>query len=262
MKTIALYLLGAALAVLPLSGQQLVVKRHPGEHLRYNVTLNDGDIEKITLVQISLRTSAPVPPNQPNSTIEVPGDCQKSPSPKVWTCDAVIPASIRDGDYQLYHVLFLGSCEFDLPRRGLSGGQLLHDRRKERREVRNILSKDFHASDCSRPRPFQQPEIATRIGEGITVDQRPFLFEKSFDSEQTITGEQPKISACRFGDRSRKEQSRASIIRCSVWSAFCGTSNAKLHSQTKCALIVVFYFWIRVGRKCRGDSDPAVGYCD
>jgi hypothetical protein len=32
--------------------QQLSVKRHPGEHLHYQVTLADGDIGKITGVSV------------------------------------------------------------------------------------------------------------------------------------------------------------------------------------------------------------------
>jgi len=87
------------------------VKRHPGEHLHYNVALSDGDVGKITAVGVSLRTSAPNTPSQPNAGAEFSGQCQKSPDPKVWACDVTIPSNIRDGDYQLYHV-GVGSPDF------------------------------------------------------------------------------------------------------------------------------------------------------
>jgi hypothetical protein len=87
------------------------VKRHPGEHLHYSVALADGDVGKITAVSVILRTSAPSSPSQPNAGAEFGVQCQKSPDPKVWTCDLTIPSAIRDGDYQLYHVS-VGSPDF------------------------------------------------------------------------------------------------------------------------------------------------------
>jgi hypothetical protein len=100
-----------ALGALPLNAQYVAtvpttptVRRHPGEHLHYTVTLADGDIGKVTGVQVSLKTSAPMTAEQPNAISEFGGQCQKSSDPKVWTCDLTIPTNMRDGDYQLYHV--------------------------------------------------------------------------------------------------------------------------------------------------------------
>lgn len=83
--------------------QQLSVKRHPSEHLHYQVTLADGDIGKISAVSVHLKTSATPRPDQQGTT-EFGSQCQKANDPKTWTCDVVIPSGIIDGDYQLFQV--------------------------------------------------------------------------------------------------------------------------------------------------------------
>jgi hypothetical protein len=112
MKTPALCLLGAALSILPLYAQQQVsVNRHPGEHLHYNVTLTDGDTNKVATVSVVLKTVSPQSPNQPSAHAQFAAPCQKSSDPKTWTCDVEIPQDLRDGDYQLYRVN-IGSIQF------------------------------------------------------------------------------------------------------------------------------------------------------
>jgi hypothetical protein len=94
----------SACSVAPqLFGQEPKVKRHPGEHLHYSVRLNDGDIDNITGVSVSLGTVATGRPDQQLGT-RFEGECQKSSDPKIWTCDVLIPSSIVDGDYQLNRV--------------------------------------------------------------------------------------------------------------------------------------------------------------
>jgi hypothetical protein len=80
------------------------VKRHPGEHISYTVTLADGDISKITGVSVHLVTNAPELPNQPGAQPQFGGQCKKSADPKIWNCDVLIPDGIRDGDYKLSQV--------------------------------------------------------------------------------------------------------------------------------------------------------------
>ncbi len=111
MKGIGTFVVGIALTVLPLhSLAQSPLKRHPGEHLHYNVRVADGDIDKITGVNVHLKTNASAPPNQAG-TSQFGGQCQKSPDPKIWTCDVVIPSGVIDGDYQLFQV-GLGTPDF------------------------------------------------------------------------------------------------------------------------------------------------------
>lgn len=107
MKILGTLLIGAAIAALPLYAQQPpqpAVKRHPGEHLHYNVKLPDGSIDKVTNVSINLNTSTPAGPTQPGAGGELGAQCQKTPDPKLWTCDVLITTGIRDGDYRVYHV--------------------------------------------------------------------------------------------------------------------------------------------------------------
>jgi hypothetical protein len=108
MKTIGVLLAVFALGSLPLYGQQVQpsVKRHPGEHVHYRVTLADGDIEKVSGVSIVLTRSStqPAPLNQPNAQTQFGGDCKKSSDPKVWDCDAEIKQTVTDGDYELFQV--------------------------------------------------------------------------------------------------------------------------------------------------------------
>lgn len=111
MKTVGILVVGIALTALPLYGQQPSVKRHPGEHLRYNVTLSDGDIGKVSGVQVHLKTSATAPPNQPGAGTQFGTQCQKSSEPKVWNCDVEIPKGIVSGDYELFQV-GVGTPEF------------------------------------------------------------------------------------------------------------------------------------------------------
>lgn len=79
------------------------LKRHPGEHLHYNVTFTDGDIAKITGTSLNFSTSAVATPDQAGTT-QFGGQCQKTSDPKIWTCDVVIPPGIIDGDYKLVNV--------------------------------------------------------------------------------------------------------------------------------------------------------------
>jgi hypothetical protein len=100
-----------SLGVAQAQQSQPSVKRHPGQHLHYDITLADGDIGKIAGVSVALRTSTPARPDQPNAGGEFGGQCQKSPDPRAWTCDVVIPDGVRDGDYRLFHV-GVGTREF------------------------------------------------------------------------------------------------------------------------------------------------------
>jgi hypothetical protein len=96
------------LATLPVYSQQAQpsVKRHPGQHLHYDITLADGDIEKVSTVSIALTRAStpPVPANQPNAVSQIGGDCAKSSDPKVWNCDVEIKQNVADGDYELFQV--------------------------------------------------------------------------------------------------------------------------------------------------------------
>lgn len=87
----------------PLAGQDAVVKRHPGDHLHYTVTLADGDINKIVAVNVGLQTTAQPRPDQEGGS-SFGAQCQKSSDPKIWTCDVVIPTGTIDGDYRLSRV--------------------------------------------------------------------------------------------------------------------------------------------------------------
>jgi hypothetical protein len=87
----------------PLNAQQAGLKRHPGDHLHYNVTLADGDVGKVANVTVSLKTSATARPDQQGIN-QFGGRCQKTSDPKIWTCDVVIRPDAIDGDYQLFQV--------------------------------------------------------------------------------------------------------------------------------------------------------------
>jgi len=105
MRTVASFLCGAVL-VLPLYGQQPAVKRKPGDHVHYNVSLADGDVSKVTRVSMVLATNAPEAPNQLGSQGQFGADCQKTKDdPKVWFCDGLIPPNIRPGDYRVLNVV-------------------------------------------------------------------------------------------------------------------------------------------------------------
>ena len=80
------------------------VKRHPGEHLHYRVSIADGDVGKITGVSVALQSRTSPPANQPNAQTSLGGQCKQSADPKEWDCDVVIPTGIADGDYRLYRV--------------------------------------------------------------------------------------------------------------------------------------------------------------
>ena len=105
MKTMRAVLIGAAITVLPLYAQQVPsVKRHPNEHLHYNVTLIGGEIDKVVHVSMNLNTKSEEAPNQAGSQPQFGGQCQKTNDPKIWFCDLVIPQNIRPGDYMVYSV--------------------------------------------------------------------------------------------------------------------------------------------------------------
>jgi hypothetical protein len=108
MKTIGTLLAGIALTALPLHGQ---VVRHPDQHLRYNVALADGDIDKITSISVHLVTNAPATPDKPGAVGQFGGNCQKSSDPKVWSCDVTIPKNVADGDYRLAEI-DMGTAQF------------------------------------------------------------------------------------------------------------------------------------------------------
>jgi hypothetical protein len=102
-KILKTILLAGALLGLGIAQAQSV-KRHPNDHLHYNVTFADGDFGKITGVGVSLVTNASAPPDQPGAANQFGGQCQKSSDPKTWTCDVLIPARIVSGDYKLFRV--------------------------------------------------------------------------------------------------------------------------------------------------------------
>jgi hypothetical protein len=139
MKTEALCLFGAVLIFSPLYAQQPSLKRHPGEHLHYRVTLKDGDIDKVTSVNVHLQTNAPVPPDKPGGQRQFGGSCQKTNDPKIWDCDIVIAAFVIDGDYQIFQVN-IGSPDF-----GAS------------------ISEDFHVPlvPVTNPKTFNPPSKVT-----------------------------------------------------------------------------------------------------
>jgi hypothetical protein len=140
MKTLGSLLVAIALT-LPLYGQS--VKRHPGEHLHYNVTLADGDVAKVTGVSVHLNSPTPPPPTQPGAQIQFGGNCQKTADPKIWSCDITIP-NIADGDYRLSEV-DLGTPDFSKP-----------------------YNEDFHVPIV----PIQNPNTFTPPSK-VTVTERP-----------------------------------------------------------------------------------------
>ena len=83
---------------------QTSIKRHPGEHLHYQITLQGGDVDKVTNVTVNLRSSMAAPSTQPAAQTEFGTQCKKSAESKIWNCDVEIPQGIADGDYRLYHV--------------------------------------------------------------------------------------------------------------------------------------------------------------
>ena len=104
--TLCLLVVGIML-VIPVQGQQppqSSVRRHPGDVIRYAVTFEGGDIDKLTDVGVHLSSPGPVPPNQMGFTTQFGGPCHKSPEPKLWTCDVRIPDVVADGDYRFYEV--------------------------------------------------------------------------------------------------------------------------------------------------------------
>jgi hypothetical protein len=112
MKNKGVLLVVIALAGLPLFGQQPAVKRHPGEHIHYRVTVSDGEIEKITHIAVNLQISTSVPhPDQPAASLGFGGNCGKSADPKIWDCDVPIPPNVADGDYRLFDIQ-VGSSTF------------------------------------------------------------------------------------------------------------------------------------------------------
>jgi hypothetical protein len=111
MKTLGNLLVVVALTILPIQAQT-AVKRHPGDHLHYDVTVADGDIAKITRVVVNLKTSAPVVrPDQIDPSTQFGSGCQKTTDPRIWTCDVPIPQNVASGDYQVYSVV-VASPEF------------------------------------------------------------------------------------------------------------------------------------------------------
>src|SRR6202035_5545010 len=80
------------------------VKRHPGQHLHYDIALADGDVAKVAGVSVHLNSPTPPPSTQPSATTQLGENCQKSADPKIWNCDITIPPNIADGDYKLYEV--------------------------------------------------------------------------------------------------------------------------------------------------------------
>jgi hypothetical protein len=104
-------LLSLGIASAQQSNMELSVQRHSGDRLHYDVAFADGDIGKIVRVSVSLQTNAPETPNQPGASASFGGNCQKTNDPKTWTCDVVVPPSVRDGDYRLYDVS-ISSSEF------------------------------------------------------------------------------------------------------------------------------------------------------
>jgi len=104
-KTVTMCLV--VFSFVPVYGQsaQPSVKRHPGETLHYRVTVEDGDLEKITHVSVNLFTQTPNPANQPGLTNGFTIPCKKSTNePKIWDCSEEIPDRIWNGDYTVNQV--------------------------------------------------------------------------------------------------------------------------------------------------------------
>lgn len=113
MRKLVKYAVAVVVILFPVLGahaqqEKISAKHHPGEHLRYSVTFEDGEVNKITGIQMSFSTSAAGRPDQPNGGTQFgseDGNCQKSIDPKTWNCDLVIPKNIVDGDYNLFQVV-------------------------------------------------------------------------------------------------------------------------------------------------------------
>lgn len=103
LKTVLVAEILLSLGIANAQQAQPSVKRHPGQHLHYNVKLADGDISKVTGVSVHLKTNATPTPDQAGTT-QFGGNCQKSADPKIWICDVVIPSGVIDGNYQLFQV--------------------------------------------------------------------------------------------------------------------------------------------------------------
>jgi hypothetical protein len=79
--------------------------RHPDDILRYQITLEGGDADKVDTITIGFDSTEGVPANQPGLTNGFRGQCKKSSTaPDVWDCSATIPHNIADGDYRLGRV--------------------------------------------------------------------------------------------------------------------------------------------------------------
>jgi hypothetical protein len=102
MKKLGMWLIAVTLGALPIYAQS--PKRHQQDIVHYQVSLEGGEISKVTGVGISFNSPSPAPPNQSGFTNGFGGPCAKSPAPNVWDCSVTIPSNIADGDYRLVEV--------------------------------------------------------------------------------------------------------------------------------------------------------------
>jgi hypothetical protein len=100
-KTLKTILLAGTLLGLGIAQAQSV-KRHPGDVLHYRVTVEGGDIDKITSVALNFWSGTPIPQNQQGFSNGFPGDCTRSSAiPNVFDCSVTIPDTVSDGDYTI-----------------------------------------------------------------------------------------------------------------------------------------------------------------
>jgi hypothetical protein len=99
MKTAAMLLIVITVVAFPLYGQH--VTRHPGDILHYKVSVEGGDIDKITNVTINFWSGTPISPNQQGLTNGFQGPCTKTENPKIFDCAVAIPDRTSNGDYTI-----------------------------------------------------------------------------------------------------------------------------------------------------------------
>ena len=85
------------------------VKRHPGDVIKYKVSVEGGDIDKITSVTLSFWSGTPIPQNQQGLTNGFTGTCTTpSVAPHVFDCSVTIPDNVSNGDYTI-NVISIGA---------------------------------------------------------------------------------------------------------------------------------------------------------
>jgi hypothetical protein len=100
-KTLKTILLAGTLLSLGIAQAQSV-KRHPGDIIKYSVTAEGGDTDRITAVTLNFWTGTPIPQNQQGLTNGFTGACTKSSAtPRVFDCSVTIPDNVSNGDYTI-----------------------------------------------------------------------------------------------------------------------------------------------------------------